>query len=91
MSSSSANKEALSSNEDNNDNSISNYLTKDPQMTYFKSVFRKHTNFSFDLKLLGTEKGDVDFGKKITFKLSNTNYDMLQDCVLKIVLPQIFS
>ena len=91
MSSSSANKEALSSNEDNNDNSISKYLTKDPQMTYFKSVFRKHTNFSFDWKLLNTEKGDVDFGKKITFKLSNTNYDMLQDCVLKIVLPQIFS
>ena len=65
MSSSSANKEALSSNEDNNDNSISKYLTKDPQMTYFKSVFRKHTNFSFDWKLLNTEKGDVDFGKKI--------------------------
>ena len=43
MSSSSANKEALSSNEDYNDNSISSYLTKDPQMTYFKSVFRKQT------------------------------------------------
>lgn len=91
MSSSSANKEALSSNEDKDNNSISTYLTKDPQMTYFKSVFRKHTNFSFDWKLLNTEKGDADFGKKISFKLSNTNYDMLQDCVLKIVLPQIAS
>ena len=84
-----ANKEALNSNEDNNDNSISTELTKNPQMTYFKSVFRRHTNFSFDWVLVEPEKGIANFDNKIIFKLSNTNYDMLQDCVLKIILPQI--
>jgi hypothetical protein len=85
---SSAEINALESNEDSN--SISEELTKNPQMTYFKSVFRKHTNFSFDWEVIGFEEGG-SFGSKIKFILNKNkeSFDMLQDCVLKIILPQI--
>ena len=44
------------------------YLIGNPQMTFFKSVYRKHTNFSSDW--IDIESKDItDFGKKIKFKL----------------------
>ena len=86
----SASKTILKSNKTEN-KSILKYLTEDPQMTYFKSVYKRHTDFSFDYKEITPDKGKQDFGNKLSFKISNLNYDMVQDCVLKIVLPQIFS
>lgn len=39
------------------------YLTGNPQITFFKSVYRRHTNFAIDM-CAQTINGNADFGKK---------------------------
>ena len=64
------------------------YLIGNPQMTFFKSVYRKHTNFSSDW--IDIESKDItDFGKKIKFTIPREKGDMLNDIVLRIQLPQL--
>jgi hypothetical protein len=86
---SSASKLLIESN--NGVDSVDDFLTNKPEMTFFKNTYKKHTNYSFDWVDVNIDRGNVDFGEKIVFKMSNSNYDMIQDCVLKIVLPQIES
>lgn len=64
------------------------YLIGNPQMTFFKSVYRKHTNFSSDW--IDIESKDItDFGKKLKFTIPREKGDMLNDLVLRIVLPKL--
>ena len=86
---SSASKLLIESN--NGVDSVDDFLTNKPEMTFFKNTYKKHTNYSFDWVDVNIDRSNVDFGEKIVFKMSNSNYDMIQDCVLKIVLPQIES
>jgi hypothetical protein len=63
------------------------YLTKDPQVTFFKVVYRRHTNFSTQpmiQKFIQTP----DFGKKVTCLLSR-NGDLIGNTCLVIKLPKI--
>jgi hypothetical protein len=39
------------------------YLTGNPQITFFKVVYRRHTNFAME-SICQTFNGAVDFGKK---------------------------
>ena len=39
------------------------YLTGNPQITFFKVVYRRHTNFSME-SIEQTFNGSADFGKK---------------------------
>ena len=39
------------------------YLTGNPNVTYFKSVFKRHTNFSMET-IQQSFSGDLNFGKK---------------------------
>jgi len=64
------------------------YLIGNPQMTFFKSVYRKHTNFSSDW--IDIESKDItDFEKKIKFTIPREKGDMINDVVLRIKLPQL--
>ena len=45
------------------------YLTGNPQITFFKVVYRRHTNFSVEA-VQQTLDGTVDFGKKVTASIS---------------------
>jgi hypothetical protein len=63
------------------------YLTNNPQITQFKIIYRRHTNFSlFDTDL--RFKGNVSFGNKGTLKIKNIG-DILYGLSLVVDLPDI--
>lgn len=63
------------------------YLSADPEITYFKAVYKKHTNFSTEL-ITQYFKTTPDFGKRVTVNLSK-NADLLHQIYLYIELPSI--
>ena len=60
------------------------YLTGNPQITFFKVVYRRHTNFSKEA-IQQTFNGNVGFGSSVTCTLSR-NGDLVQEIYLKAVL-----
>ena len=60
------------------------YLTGNPQITFFKVVYRRHTNFSKEC-IAQTFNGSVDFGSSVTCTLSR-NGDLVQEIYLKATL-----
>jgi hypothetical protein len=63
------------------------FLTKDPQITYFKIVYRRHTNFSRE-EIKQNFIQQPDFGKKISCTISKDG-DLINNMTLVITLPQI--
>ena len=63
------------------------YLTGNPQITFFKVVYRRHTNFSME-SIEQTFNGSADFSKKVTCTISR-NGDLIHRVYLCAVLPQI--
>jgi hypothetical protein len=62
-------------------------ITGKPQITFFRSVYRRHTNFAIE-SIAQTFIGTAGFGKKITTSLSR-NGDLVNACVLEVRLPSI--
>merc|ERR1711904_226786 len=62
-------------------------LTGKPQITFFRSVYRRHTNFAIE-SIAQTFIGNAGFGRKITTSLSR-NGDLVNACVLEVKLPGI--
>ena len=65
------------------------YLTGNPNVTYFKSVFKRHTNFSIE-SIQQSFSGDLNFGKRINSTIKRTG-DLLSGITLEIDLPAISS
>ena len=63
------------------------YLTGNPQITFFKVVYRRHTNFSVE-SIEQTFNGSPDFGKKVTVTVSR-NGDLITNCYLQATLPAL--
>ena len=63
------------------------YLTGNPQITFFKVVYRRHTNFSMEA-IEQTFNGSADFGKKVTCTISR-NGDLIHRVYLQVTLPRI--
>lgn len=63
------------------------YLTGNPQITYFKVVYRRHTNFAME-SIEQTFMGNPDFGKKVTALISR-NGDLIHRVYLQVELPEI--
>ena len=63
------------------------YLTADPQVTFFKMVYKRHTNFSQEL-IPQLYNSVPDFGKRVTCKLSK-NGDLINRIYIYIELPNI--
>ncbi len=63
------------------------YLTGNPQITFFKVVYRRHTNFSME-SIECTFNGTVDFGKKTNVTISR-NGDLIGAMYLEIRLPKL--
>lgn len=63
------------------------YLTGNPQISFFKEVYRKHTNFAIEsIELPFTSK--LDWGKRATATITRQG-DLIQQMYLEIVLPQM--
>jgi hypothetical protein len=63
------------------------YLSSNPQITFFKLVYRRHTNFSLEC-IEQTFNGQAEFGKKVTATLSR-NGDLVHKVWLHVNLPQV--
>ena len=63
------------------------YLSNDPEITFFKMVYKRHTNFSQEpvKQLFSTSP---DFGKRVSCTLSKTA-DLLSTCYVFVELPEI--
>jgi hypothetical protein len=62
-------------------------LTYNPQITFFKQKYKKHTNFSLELKQIYPDQ-EPSFGNKISFTLSN-NSDLIYRCFVQISIPEL--
>jgi len=63
------------------------YLIGNPQMSFFKSIYKRHTNFSMEpIKQMFTEI--PDFGKKVTC-IIDKKADLLNDIILEVELPAL--
>ena len=60
------------------------YLTGNPQITFFKVVYRRHTNFSMEA-IQQTLEGDTDLGKTVSCTISRNG-----DLVYKMYLEHSF-
>ena len=63
------------------------YLSGNPQITFFKTVYRRHTNFSME-SISQSFNAPVQFGKKSSCSIAR-NGDLLADMYLEITLPAI--
>lgn len=63
------------------------YLTGNPQITFFKVVYRRHTNFACE-SIEQTFNGSVGFGKKVTATISR-NGDLITHCYVQAKLPAL--
>lgn len=63
------------------------YLTGNPQITFFKVVYRRYTNFAVETVEL-TLNGTADFGKRVTVTITR-NGDLVTKMYLRIELGQV--
>jgi hypothetical protein len=63
------------------------YLTGNPQITFFKTVYRRHTNFAIEA-IEQTFQGTADFGKKVTCTISR-NGDLINKIYLQVQFPAL--
>ena len=69
------------------------YLTGNPQITFFKSIYRRHTNFSMEyipqyFRVLPTFS--TNQVNTLTVKIDR-NADLIHDCYVVVDLPNIYS
>jgi hypothetical protein len=65
------------------------YLSGNPQTTFFKQVYRRHTNFAIETQRIPFDTA-VDFGKLITTTIPRSG-DLLSQLMLEIRLPMLDS
>jgi hypothetical protein len=63
------------------------YLINNPKITFFESVYRKHSNF-YKFEEVMYFKGEIDFNRKIRIDISKRG-DLLRNMYLNIKLPKI--
>ncbi|NBV77505.1 hypothetical protein EBR66_05060 [bacterium] len=63
------------------------FLTGNPQITWFKMVYRRYTNFAIESQQIYFD-GDPDFGKRITTLIQRRG-DLLGPMTLEVVLPHV--
>jgi len=61
------------------------YLTTNPQITYFKAVYQRSTNFSME-SIIQLIDGNINFGGNITVVIAR-NGDLLGSMVLQVSMP----
>ena len=61
-------------------------LTGNPSITYFKTSYKTHTNFSIDTRII-SRNNIPRFGGKTTFTVSRSDGDLLQGLYLKQCCP----
>ena len=63
------------------------YLTGNPQITFWKVTYRRHTNFAME-SIEQTFNGQADFGRRVTCTVSR-NGDLAYRTYLQVTMPEI--
>ena len=63
------------------------YLTGNPQITFWKVTYRRHTNFAME-SIEQTFNGQADFGRRVTCTISR-NGDLAYRTYLQVTLPEV--
>jgi hypothetical protein len=64
------------------------FLTGNPQVSWFKFVYRRYTNFAIEaIEMYSDNK--PDFGKKVSWLVPRSG-DLLGPCILEIELPALY-
>ena len=63
------------------------YLTGNPQITFWKVTYRRHTNFAME-SIEQTFNGQADFGRRVTCTLAR-NGDLAYRTYLQVTLPEV--
>jgi len=63
------------------------YLTGNPQITFWKVTYRRHTNFAVE-SIEQTFNGQADFGRRVTCTISR-NGDLAYRTYLQVTTPEI--
>lgn len=63
------------------------YLTANPQITFWKVVYRRHTNFAIE-SIEQVFNGEADFGKTVKSTISR-NADLINQIYLEVELPAL--
>ena len=63
------------------------YLTGNPQITFWKVTYRRHTNFAME-SIEQTFNGQADFGRHVSCTISR-NGDLAYKTYLQVTLPEI--
>ena len=61
------------------------YLTAEPTITFWKAVYRRHTNFAME-SMEQTFNGTSNWGNKVVCRVSR-NGDLMGRCYLRVTLP----
>lgn len=64
-------------------------LTGNPQVTFWKLIYRRHTNFSIEA-IESSFQGPVDFGKRATVQVPR-NGDLVSRMWLQVTIPDLLS
>jgi len=62
------------------------WLTGDPQFSYFLMNFRRHTKFAIDYVECQFDGVDLDFGKTLHYRIPNDKGDVINNMTLKVIL-----
>lgn len=63
------------------------YLTTKPEITFFRKVYKRYTNFSLDFKEIAANQ-QAEYNEEISFNVENLG-DALYQCYIQITLPTI--
>ena len=63
------------------------YLTNNPQITYFKKIYRRHTIFGIELIATQPDQ-EPDYDNYVSFKINNIS-DLISKCYIEIQIPNL--
>jgi hypothetical protein len=64
------------------------YISGNPQITFFKIIYRRHTNFSIE-SIQQTFSTEADFGKIVSATIARGNGDLIHKIYLQFTLPAL--
>lgn len=64
------------------------FLTSIPEITFFKFIYNRYTNFSFEFKDLSFN-GDKNFGEDLNCNLTKDG-DLISQIIVKVILPPVY-
>tara|TARA_B100000427_G_scaffold170600_1_gene141861 strand:+ start:876 stop:2201 length:1326 start_codon:yes stop_codon:yes gene_type:complete len=63
------------------------YIYGNPQITFWKAAYRRHTNFAMESKEISDMSVTPDFGKTVTYTIPRDTADLVHKMYFETVLP----